>query len=190
MSTLNVKQINEAYFNACNFETLMRGIHFAVFCSALSKIYTGSRRHRGRSQLLMTLLVVTFFIMSTIDNANYWAYVRSAFIAHGETAKSIAEALDSYPTWYIGLTSVSDANAVLADSAMIWRCWIIWGRRWIIIVPPIITTMLMAAFSIIAVYRAIFSTSFNAKGPDYATALYSATLLTTLYCTSMIIYRI
>lgn len=64
MSSVDVKEINEAYFNACNFESLMRGkyphvskaifrfrcyylmygwllgIHFAVFITALSNICT------------------------------------------------------------------------------------------------------------------------------------------------------
>ena len=48
----------------------------------------------------------------------------------------------------------------------------------------------LAAFSIIAIYQTTTSTSFGAVGVDYATALYSSTLATTIFCTCAIIYRI
>lgn len=189
MSAPDVIEINEAYFNACNFETLMRGIHFAVLCMALSKIFTGPQRS-GQSRQAMTLLILVLFVLSTIHNATYWAYVRRAFIAHGETAQSTADALNEYPDWFTGITSVSDANAILADCVIIWRCWVVWGRQWWITVVPIICTMLTTAFSIIAIYQTVTSTTFGAVGVDYATALYSTSLATTLYCTAVIVYRV
>ncbi|KAG6868204.1 hypothetical protein C0993_006345 [Termitomyces sp. T159_Od127] len=103
--------------------------------------------------------------MSTIHQATYWAYVRRAFIAHGETAESIADALNEYPVWFIGITSVSDANAVLAD-------------------------VVIATFSIIAIFKTVTSTTFGPVGVDYATALYSTSLITTSYCTAAIVYRV
>lgn len=46
------------------------------------------------------------------------------------------------------------------------------------------------AFSIVALYRSMKSTSFEGSGVDYATALYSTSLATTVYCTAMILYRL
>ncbi|EEB86776.1 hypothetical protein MPER_16140 [Moniliophthora perniciosa FA553] len=103
-----VREINEAYFNACNFESLMRGIHIAVLISALSTIYT---RRRQRSRHAMAFLIILLFVLSTIHCATFWAYVRRAFIAHGQTAQSTADALNEYPVWFTGTTGVSDANA-------------------------------------------------------------------------------
>ncbi|KAG6828893.1 hypothetical protein H0H92_006399 [Tricholoma furcatifolium] len=151
----------------------MRGIHFAVFLMALSKIYTGPERS-AQSRRTMTVLVFLFFIMSTIHQATYWAYVRRAFIAHGETAESIADALNEYPVWFTGTTSVSDLNAVLADSVIM----VTKARR----IAP--------AFSIIAIWETVTSTTFGAVGVDYATALYSTSLVTTVYCTAAIVYRV
>ncbi|KAG7091305.1 hypothetical protein E1B28_010351 [Marasmius oreades] len=183
-----VKEIREAYFNACNFESLMRGIHIAVVISAISKIYAGNKS--GPRRHITALLIIILFVLSTIHNAAYWAYVRRAFIAHGETAQSTASALNDYPTWFTGITSVSDANAVLADCIIIWRTWVVWGQSWRVIVLPIISTMLMTAFSIIAIYQTVTSTSFGAVGVDYATALYASTLATTIFCTSAIVYKV
>ncbi|KAG6918050.1 hypothetical protein DXG01_016706 [Tephrocybe rancida] len=154
------KTINQAYFNAVIFEALMRGIHLAVFVSALSTIWTGPKRV-GQSRLGMTIVISILFILATADLGAFWAYVRRAFIAHGDTAESIAAALNEYPTWFTAMISFSDANAILAD-----------------------------AFSIIAIFRTVTNTTFGVLGVDYATALYSTTLATTIICTGAIVYRV
>ncbi|KAF9467084.1 hypothetical protein BDZ94DRAFT_1305581 [Collybia nuda] len=189
MPTSTVSEINQAYFNACNFEQLMRGIHFAVLCTAISNIYTGPR-YKSSSKHAITALILTLFAMSTMHSANYWAYVHRAFITHGQSSQSTAQALNEYTDWYLAIASVSDANAILADCIIIWRCWVVWGFSWKSIVVPGICTLLTTTFSIIAIYSNFVSTSFGVLGVDYATALYSTSLVTTAFCTSAIIYRI
>ncbi|KAH0589633.1 hypothetical protein J132_09220 [Termitomyces sp. J132] len=183
------KEINESYFNTNIFYALMRGIHFVVYILALSKIWAGPKR-TGQSRVGMTVVITILFTLATADFGSFWAYVRSAFIAHGETENSIAEALDSYPTWFTAMLSYSDANAALADGVIIWRTWVIWGRNWRITVLPIITTLLTIAFSIIAIFQVVTNTTFGILGVDYATALYITTLFTTIFCTGAIVYRV
>lgn len=79
---------------------------------------TGPQRNSS-SKHAMTALILVLFVMSTMHSANYWEYVRRAFITHGQTSQSIADALDSYPDWYLGIASVSDANAILADCIIV-----------------------------------------------------------------------
>ncbi len=67
----------------------------------------------------MAALVIAMFIMSTVHNATLWAYVRRAFIAHGDTSETVAAALDEYPSWFTGTTAISDLNAVLADGILV-----------------------------------------------------------------------
>lgn len=64
-------------------------------------------------------------------------------------------------------------------------CWCVFHQR--IILPP---NRVHLAFSIIAIYSTVTSTTFGAVGVDYATALYSTSLVTTLFCTGAIVYRI
>ncbi|KAG7096548.1 hypothetical protein E1B28_003971 [Marasmius oreades] len=183
-----VDQIRNAYFNACNFESLMRGIHIAVVVNALSKIYTG--RHRSPRRHVVAFLIIILFTLSTIHNATYWAYVHRAFISHGETSQSTANALNEYPTWFIGLTSVSDVNAILADCIIIRRTWVVWGPDYRVIILPVISTMLMTVFSILAIYQTVTFTTFGVVGVDYATALYASTFSTTVICTIAIVYKV
>ncbi|KAG6887463.1 hypothetical protein C0995_015063 [Termitomyces sp. Mi166 len=169
------KEIDESYFNAVIVHGLMRG--------------AGPKRET-QPRVGMTIVITILFILATADFGSYWAYVRSAFIAHGATAESIADALNSYPTWFTAMLSYSDANAILADAVIIWRTWVIWGRNWRIIVLPIITTLLTIAFSIIAIYQVVTNTTFGVLTVDYATALYLTTLFTTIFCTGAVVYRV
>ncbi|KAK0234196.1 hypothetical protein IW262DRAFT_1259520, partial [Armillaria fumosa] len=62
----------------------------------------------------------------------------------------------------------------------IWRCWIVWGRRWLVVLIPIL--FLIATYKISATSVLAYPLGF---------ALYSAFILaTTLWCTMFIIYRI
>ncbi|KAG6809013.1 hypothetical protein H0H92_001975 [Tricholoma furcatifolium] len=148
------KEINQAYFNAVIFEALMRGIHFAVYIFALNKIWSGPRRG-GQSRVGMTIVITILFILATADLGAYWAYVRRAFIAYGDTADTIAAALNEYPMWFTAMISFSDANAAVADAVI-----------------------------------TVTNTTFGVLGVDYATALYSTTLATTIFCTGAIVYRV
>jgi hypothetical protein len=67
----------------------------------------------------MTFLVVAMFILSSVDYGSFWAYVRRAFIEHGETNQTIADSLEEYPNWFIGLTIAPDINAIIADSIIV-----------------------------------------------------------------------
>ncbi|KAG6830550.1 hypothetical protein H0H87_007697 [Tephrocybe sp. NHM501043] len=51
-------------------------------------------------------------------------------------------------------------------------------------------TMPTLAFFVIAIFQTVTGTTFGVLGVDYATALYSTTLATTVICTAAIVYRV
>ncbi|KAF8070010.1 hypothetical protein FPV67DRAFT_996194 [Lyophyllum atratum] len=185
----SIQKISEVYFNACIFEALLLGIYFAVFVVALATIYNSPKR-AGQPRWAMSLVTITLFVLVTADMGAFWAYVGRAFIAHGETAESIGAALDEYPVWFLTTKSYSDTSALLADSVLIWRTWVIWGKSWKITVVPVICTMLTLAFSIISTYETVTATTFGVLRINFVTGLYAATLVTTIFCTGAIIYRV
>lgn len=100
-------------------EDLCVSVFFFVYrLVVMLRAVTGPKRS-AQSRRVMTILIVVMFVLSTIHNAAFWAYVRRAFIAHGETSQSTADALNEYPDWFTGVTSVSDANAILADCIIV-----------------------------------------------------------------------
>ncbi|KAG7441210.1 uncharacterized protein BT62DRAFT_923438 [Guyanagaster necrorhizus] len=77
-----------------------------------------------------------------------------------------------------GITSI--ICTILADSTMIWRCWIVWGQHWLSILP-----------SVLFLLSAIGDILTNYEEYIISDVLYSSFILaTTLWCTVLIIYRI
>ncbi|KAK0433283.1 hypothetical protein EV421DRAFT_1718769, partial [Armillaria borealis] len=80
----------------------------------------------------------------------------------------------------------------------IWRCWIVWGRSWRIVLIPIVCTTLAAVSRGIVAYYDTFGPA-ESKSPRVLflenivswSVLYSSLILATLlWCTILIIYRI
>ncbi|KAK0461494.1 hypothetical protein IW261DRAFT_1310035, partial [Armillaria novae-zelandiae] len=79
----------------------------------------------------------------------------------------------------------------------IWRCWIVWGRSWFIVLVPIAcSTLAIASRGIVTYYTAFRS---NLPSPQMLflkkivswSMLYSSLILATLlWCTIFILYRI
>ncbi|KAG5638222.1 hypothetical protein H0H81_001223 [Sphagnurus paluster] len=157
-----------------------------IFIIALSKIHSAEQRTMF-SRAVMTVLVTSFIALSTSHYAAYWIHVRQAFMIRDGIGNPNVDSLKEYPDWYIGMVSVSDVNAIVADCFIIWRCWVVWGRSWKVVIIPTISTMLAAAFCVVETLSE--STNLNTHGVDYATALYSTSLATTVYCTSFIVSR-
>lgn len=67
----------------------------------------------------MALLVVVMFVLSLIDFGSFWSYVQRAFVERGESNRTTADSLEEYPNWFIGLTTASDANAIIADGIIV-----------------------------------------------------------------------
>ncbi|KAK0219655.1 hypothetical protein EDD85DRAFT_335235 [Armillaria nabsnona] len=72
-------------------------------------------------------------------------------------------------------------------STMIWRCWLVWGRRWLAILLPVIFLISAIVFKIIGTYKGYT----NAFGHVFRYVIYASFMLaSTLWCTPLIIYRI
>ncbi|KAG7443259.1 uncharacterized protein BT62DRAFT_922045 [Guyanagaster necrorhizus] len=48
----------------------------------------------------------------------------------------------------IGSGITGTLHTILADSTMIWRCWIVWGQHWLVILPPVL--FLLSAIAAVA----------------------------------------
>ncbi|KAK0479668.1 hypothetical protein IW261DRAFT_1419749 [Armillaria novae-zelandiae] len=152
----------DADLNSVIFCSLLHGIYTGIVAVVLENmIFADKSRPTGRA---LTIIIILLYISTTIDFALTWSYVPTVFIDHGETLRT---EYISYQTPGMGITiGAASAGAictVLADSTMVWRCWIVWGKRHY--TPP---------------YEYILGY-----------VLYSSfTLASTLWCTLFIIYRI
>ncbi|KAK0229286.1 hypothetical protein EDD85DRAFT_957689 [Armillaria nabsnona] len=78
-------------------------------------------------------------------------------------------------------------NTIIADSTMIWHCWIVCGQQWPVVLPPILMLISGTVFKLKEAYQGYTA------GTEYVLTLVlyiSFVLATTIWCTALIIYRI
>ncbi|KAK0219983.1 hypothetical protein IW262DRAFT_1381771 [Armillaria fumosa] len=66
-----------------------------------------------------------------------WSYLHSAFINNGSSFWTVYMTLGEKQavTWEIGVSAF--ISSILADLYIIWCCWMVWGRRWPVVLLPI-----------------------------------------------------
>ncbi|KAK0467768.1 uncharacterized protein EV420DRAFT_1684284 [Desarmillaria tabescens] len=136
---------------------------------------------------VLVVIIILLHALDTISFAVTWSYIYSAFIQNGQ----------SFWTVYLKFDTVNHAvnleagitgcmSTILADSYIIWCCWIVWGRCWLIVLLPILSLISAIVIKIINVYYGYFGASSSVFLMPYTSLI----LATTLWCTLLIIFRI
>ncbi|KAK0185854.1 hypothetical protein F5146DRAFT_1143371 [Armillaria mellea] len=165
--------------------SFLTGFYTGIIDVTLWNIFTNKSRPITRA---MVVVITLLYIVTIIDFALIWSNIFSVFVSYGQ---NISTEFSFYSSpgvnAIISSGTVSAAGTVLADSTMIWRCWIVWGRQWVIIILPILFLLSSIAFEIVGEYQDFtFSNSYTFNFVLYATF----PLATTLWCTVLIVYRI
>ncbi|SJL04753.1 uncharacterized protein ARMOST_08123 [Armillaria ostoyae] len=165
--------------------SLLTGLYTGIVAVTLWSIFTNKSRPIGRA---MVVVITLLYIVTIIDFALIWTNIHSVFVKYGQNFwTEISFYYSPGVKTIISAGTVSAVGTVLADSTMIWRCWIVWGRQWVIIVLPVLFLLGSIAFKIVGEYQDF--TISNSYTFDFV--LYASFLLaTTLWCTVLIIYRI
>ncbi|KAG7444556.1 uncharacterized protein BT62DRAFT_1008219 [Guyanagaster necrorhizus] len=125
----------------------------------------------------MVFIIILLYISATVFLAFNWAYVVYAYIKDGETCVTVLQSPQAQAfRWVSGITSgIIDTD--IADTIMIWRCWIAREARHSKFPTFTYTTKSPPQFLAALLYTMI-----------YMYLLFS--LGTTLLCTTFIIFRI
>ncbi|PBK63785.1 hypothetical protein ARMSODRAFT_1023690 [Armillaria solidipes] len=175
----------DSALNGTILNSLLCGLYTGILAVTLWNISTMKSRHIGRAMVIIILLL---YITTTINLAIEWSETHSIFVNHGQN-------LSTKSVVYIGPDTVTSIGAgvvgaicsILADSTMIWRCWLVWGRRWLVILLPVIFLISATVFKIIGTYQKCT----NPYGSTFGWVIYTSFMLaSTLWCTSLIIYRV
>ncbi|PBK63787.1 hypothetical protein ARMSODRAFT_1023692 [Armillaria solidipes] len=155
----------------------------------------------------MIIIIFLLHITTIIDLSFTWSEIDRIFVDHGQNLLTKFVVYISPGTvTSIGAGVVGAICSILADSTMIWRCWLVWGRRWLAILLPVMFlisatgtitliltpaflfgTFLCVAFKIVGTYKGYT----NPFGSIFGYVIYTSFMLaSTLWCTSLIIYRI
>ncbi|KAK0492339.1 hypothetical protein EDD18DRAFT_1109086 [Armillaria luteobubalina] len=164
-------------------------------------LWTASSTPKKAGNSFLLTVVIVLFVLTTIAFGVDWAYQRRAFIQNGTNFFTVFFALQAISPWWrvsqlvIGISG--GLSTFIVDITIIWRCWVFWGRRWLIVVIP----SLCAIAGTVAKSLQIRSTFINTTSDigntggfaaqiDWALIYLSLTLATTLLCTLLIVYRI
>jgi len=168
-------------------------------CLALATAWaTLAKSGNNKSRLFWFALVVTMFTIGTIYSTMQAAFEMRTITENGASPGLIA-AFEDAPVWYTALGAVLfTVNILLADCIVIWRCWVVWGRNWLIIILPILTTIAGLVLQILNTIGEVQVVKGRGHAPgkipkEFLTfnRPYSIlTLVTSLYGTLFIIFRI
>lgn len=190
----------DVYFNEIIVYALMHGIYTCILATTLWNIFSSNTSKNGASRVLMVFAIILLYILSTIAFAFLWFFVRFGFIDNGQNALTVFTGLTGFNSQWTavqisaGVTGI--IGTIIADGAMIWRCFIVWGGRWFIVFIPILCLIAETVVKSLQVYHNLHDVIENdelsefGSRIDWTTLYLSLVLATTLMCTLLIVYRI
>ncbi|PBK70819.1 hypothetical protein ARMSODRAFT_1033678 [Armillaria solidipes] len=182
----SIFQYLDAWLNSEILYALLHGIYTGILAVTLWNIFVNKCWTIRRA---LVVVIILLHALITIDFAGSWSWTRFAFIKNGQNFWNVYLNLDvSPPAAYWVMEIAVSISTILADSYIIWCCWMVWGRRWLVVLFPIFSLVSAVASKAMGVY---YSYIVELRLANVTVILsVSFVLATTLSCTLLIIYRI
>ncbi|KAK0500937.1 hypothetical protein EDD18DRAFT_784661 [Armillaria luteobubalina] len=163
----------------------LQGMYSGVVAVALWTIFMQKSRPVA---LALVIIIIIVYIMTFASFSLNWSTVRSALVGNGENILTQVTRIEETGTAAILATGIMGAlSTLLVDSIMIWRCWLVWGQRWQIVLLPSLCLAAGIACKMVITKQKYF---YDANGLVFLSVYAGLTLATTLLSTLLIIYRI
>ncbi|KAK0432303.1 hypothetical protein EV421DRAFT_2040738 [Armillaria borealis] len=183
-------------FNSTILGSLLQGLYTLIVAITL---WISSSKKSGNAFLIT--VIITLYVLTTVAFGFEWAYQRRAFIQNGDNFLTVFFAIQAISPWWRASQLVGGISGgmstFIVDITIIWRCWVFWGRQWLIVLIPGLCAIAGAIVKSLQIRSAfvnatsdIGSTGAFAADIDWALIYLSLTLVTTLLCTLLIVYRI
>ncbi|KAI0269759.1 hypothetical protein BC834DRAFT_967501 [Gloeopeniophorella convolvens] len=168
-------------------ETFFFGIYTVLFTFSMAFLFL----KRGRTWT-RDLVLAASVVMYTVS-ATHWA-INTALLVRAARNSSATGTVMS-PAEELAITYVPSINYVLSDAIVVWRAWVLWGRRYDLFIPPILfllgtiaTSVVSAAIASKSVISDTLQAEFNIiVGLDYSAG--GLIILTNLWATGLIFIR-
>ncbi|KAK0436049.1 uncharacterized protein EV420DRAFT_1673626 [Desarmillaria tabescens] len=180
----SIFQVLDAELNSLILTTLLHGIYTGILAVTLWNIFINKCSPTRRA---LAVIIILLHALTTISFAAQWSFICSTFIQNRQSFWTVYLKFDAMNhAIYLAAGIPSCMSTILADSYIIWCCWMVWGQRWLIVLLPILSLISATVSKIISVYRQYF----NATNSVFLMPFSSLVLATTLWCTLLIIFRI
>ncbi|PBK67405.1 hypothetical protein ARMSODRAFT_1085942 [Armillaria solidipes] len=176
-------QALDTLLNSAIFYTLLHGIYTGILAVTLWNIFINKCWPIRRA---MVFVIIFLYALITVTFVGNWSYVHSALIETGFFWAAYLKLNGTNRAFALEMGIAATISTILADLYMIWCCWMVWGRRWLVVILPVLSLISTTASKIIGVYHGYF----NTPASVFPVLYISFVLATTLFCTLLIIYRI
>ncbi|KAK0460269.1 uncharacterized protein EV420DRAFT_1535953, partial [Desarmillaria tabescens] len=162
-------------------------------------MFSSPKRLHG---IFLRTVIIMLYVLAAIVFSIDWVFIRRAFIEYGDNYIMVFGAIVNDGLWWRLSYLVNDItggiSTLLVDTTIIWRCWVLWDRQWRIVSLPIVCTIagtVMKVIQILSTFRDSTGHDISDAGGfaakiDWSLIYILMTLVTTLFCTLLIVYRI
>ncbi|PBK89800.1 hypothetical protein ARMGADRAFT_1167172 [Armillaria gallica] len=180
----SIFQYLDAALNSTILYALLHGIYTGILAVTLWNIFINKCWSIRRT---LVFVIILLHALITINVAVNWLYGCSVFIENRQSFRTVYLKPDSLDRAFFlesGITAI--ISTIVADIYIIWCCWMVWGQRWVVVLLPILSLICATVTRIIRAYHDYSQT----PGEIFLMLYISFVLVTTLWCTVLIIYRI
>ncbi|KAK0244113.1 hypothetical protein EDD85DRAFT_977827 [Armillaria nabsnona] len=182
----------DAYLNSQILYASLHGIYTGILAVTLWNISDTSGTVISKcwaSRRTLVVVIILLHALTTINFAAQWSFISSEFIENGQNFWTVFTKntnLNQAVNWEAGIPAIM--STILADSYIIWCCWMVWGQCWLIVLLPILFLIAATVSKIIEIHEEHVNTPKLGTVPPL---LYLSSILTTIsWCTVFIIFRI
>ncbi|KAJ7913680.1 hypothetical protein B0H13DRAFT_1612331 [Mycena leptocephala] len=166
----------------------------SVFC--LKALFRGQNRWKRPAEISRPMLVVTILIgcIATFDMCLTFATNLNAFVFY-DGPEGLKDAFDNTSGWMDSIFSpiYRSFQTVLGDIMLIYRCWIVYGRSWIVIAVPVtlaIAGLICIALTIFLEVTLPAASQFESPYKQVVNLTWALTICINIITTSLILFRI
>jgi len=167
-------------------------------CLAIVTLYAITKKphSEGRRKKTWIGIVLLMYIFATIHAVVAIVFEIQTLQVHGGNP-NVAAAYSRMSPALRGIGSMMFVLSILvADCLFIWRCWVIWERRWIVTVIPILSTIAGLGCALVSVAGQVEVSAERVPGVvpkhfvTFSTPYFALSLVTSLYSTIFIAVRV
>ncbi|SJL12420.1 uncharacterized protein ARMOST_15847 [Armillaria ostoyae] len=135
----------------------------------------------------MLPIIILLYIITTINFSFNWTLSRLILFRSTLSTETFHSQWGPVGILATGVGITAVISTVVADCTMIWRCWMVWGQRWLVVLLPILCLASGFSFKIFEI-TAVENLGF--KRAVFLIIYISCVIATTLWCTILIVLRI
>ncbi|KAF9061813.1 hypothetical protein BDP27DRAFT_1428576 [Rhodocollybia butyracea] len=184
--------LDRAYLTAIWLETLFYGINMLLFFSYLF-IVKYKRKYR-LSKIIITVAVLMFLFSTTHVSLGFYRLIEGFIVLRDAPGGPSAFFSDVSIPANVAKVTLHTVNSVFGDSIMVWRCYNVWGQKWL---PSILPILLIIASAVCGFGQAVIfaqakstHSAFSSQLEIWNGSLFSLSLTTNVVVTSLIAFRI